>query len=153
VLADLRPDWRSREPLKESLVQLGIGYARMEQLGDGAWSDEYYDADGYARYDRIAESESFRRALGDVVAAAPFWRLALLGVEEDPACCARSQLVGRVLAGAGVEVLHLRLDGRIETDSEAIGRNAQAAQQTLFSPGSWRSLQPIRNVRGTEVRR
>ena len=38
--------------------------------------------------------------------------------EEDPAVCHRHLLVGRVLAGEGLTLRHIRGDGRLQTDAD-----------------------------------
>jgi hypothetical protein len=60
--------------------------------------------------------------------------------EEDPEGCHRRLLVGRVLGDDGVDVVHIRGDGRLEPERAT----------TLFRPegAAWRSAGPVKKPRG-----
>jgi uncharacterized protein (DUF488 family) len=78
------------------------------------------------------------------------FRLALMCSEENPANCHRRLLVGRVLFTEGVEVLHIRADGSIQSEEQIQGedykRNGSVNQQSLFvneEPREWKSTQSV----------
>ncbi len=76
------------------------------------------------------------------------YRVAMLCAEENPAECHRHLLVGRVLAERGIELLHIRGDGHVETNEQLIeqSRGADDRQQLLFAElkeRPWRSSRSV----------
>jgi uncharacterized protein (DUF488 family) len=84
------------------------------------------------------------------------FRVALVCGEEDPAHCHRRLLVARVLVERGHEVLHIRGDGRVETDAEiaaASGKSLVNEQPALFAEldeDQWRSTASVSPKRTPE---
>jgi hypothetical protein len=75
-------------------------------------------------------------------------RVALLCSEENPEHCHRRLLIGRVLAGRGVRMTHVRGDGRLEVEPpHDFGRHDGGPQQlTLFGideDSEWRSTRSV----------
>jgi hypothetical protein len=72
----------------------------------------------------------------------------LLCSEEDPSQCHRHLLIGRVLRDRGVELQHIRGDGRVQAESElSAPRPDEYAQAMLFeSPPEERQWRSIRSV-------
>jgi uncharacterized protein (DUF488 family) len=57
----------------------------------------------------------------------------MLCAEENPAACHRRLLVGRVLIERGIQVAHIRGDGRVQTEEEvAAASNPRTNQLALF---------------------
>ena len=77
------------------------------------------------------------------------FRVALVCGEEDPAHCHRRLLIGRVLTERGHTMLHIRGDGRIETDetvAAASGKSLVCVQRELFAEieeDKWRSTASV----------
>ena len=77
------------------------------------------------------------------------FRVALMCGEEDPAHCHRRLLVGRVLVERGHELLHIRADGRLETEQEVAQESNKplvTAQPALFAEldeDQWRSTASV----------
>jgi uncharacterized protein (DUF488 family) len=156
VVADVRTVPRSRyvphfdaAPLAAALTRRGITYLSFgEQLGGRPDGDEYYDAEGHVRYDRLAESELFRSGIARLRNGMQEYRIALLCSEEDPARCHRHLLIGRVLRSEGTELYHIRADGRLQPDGELadVGQG-DPRQPALFVPTmrerAWRSLRSV----------
>jgi len=77
------------------------------------------------------------------------FRVALVCGEEDPAHCHRRLLIGRVLTERGHTMLHIRGDGRIETDetvAAASGKSLVGVQRELFAEieeDKWRSTASV----------
>ena len=138
----------NKEVLQNSLRAAGIGYLFLGHvLGGRPEGGQFYDAAGYVLYDRVAESSAFREGLNRLLERAQGCRLTLLCGEEDPTDCHRRRLVGRVLDRRGVSVLHIRGDGRIQSEEE-VAKEEQfrktKGQMTLFDleePQPWKSTQ------------
>ncbi len=104
--------------LTGALRRCGIGYSFMgAELGGRPLESELYDDRGFVLYGRLAETERFKRGLADLIGLAEAGRVAVMCSEEDPADCHRSLLVGRVLHSGGVTMMHIRGDGRLETET------------------------------------
>jgi uncharacterized protein (DUF488 family) len=109
----------NREDLRAYLKQHGVEYRFFgDALGGRPPGDDFYDDRGRVFYDRIAALPAFRQAIDRLVREAKRRRVAVLCGEEDPTECHRRRLVGRVLQERGVEVVHIRGDGRAQTEDE-----------------------------------
>jgi uncharacterized protein (DUF488 family) len=138
--------------LKEKLESAGIRYVYMgKELGGRPDGKEFYDVGGHVLYGKVAESDSFKNGLARLEAGMRQYRtLALLCSEENPSVCHRRLLITRVLAERGIEVYHLRGDGRMESESE-LRAAEQPAQLTLFGQqNTWKSIPSVspKNRRG-----
>jgi hypothetical protein len=70
--------------------------------------------------------------------------------EENPTDCHRRLLIGRVLAGRGIAMVHIRAGGTLESEAEyTVGRGAAPADGHQFSlfggpeQAAWRSTQSV----------
>ena len=112
----------NRSSLSASLHDVGIGYVfRGGELGGRPQDAACYE-NGRVRYDRMAETGTFRRGLALVKADAANHRVVLMCAEKDPLDCHRTLLVARALATDGVDVLHVLSDGTVETHDQAMDR-------------------------------
>ena len=158
VLVDVRSAPYSRyaphfnpATLKEHLSAAGCRYLYLgKELGGRPEGAEFYDAAGHVRYDRLAESPSFLAGLERLIAGAGRFRVAIMCSEEDPAGCHRRLLIGRVLAGRGIALIHIRGDGRLQSEAE-IAAAAQvpedvAGQPALFDVEETTAWKSIRSV-------
>jgi uncharacterized protein (DUF488 family) len=90
----------------------------------------------------IAGIERLERGITD-------FRVALLCGEEDPAHCHRRLLIGRVLSERGHELLHIRADGRLQTEHEVASEsgkplvNGQPALFAELDEDKWRSTASV----------
>lgn len=141
AVADVRTRPRSRYvphfdagPLREALAQCAIGYVPLgRELGGRPEGDEFYDEKDRVLYGQLAASPAFQRGIDRILDGAASYRLALLCSEENPSRCHRHLLIGRVLRERGVEVSHIRGDGRLETEADLAAREAgDSPQLTLF---------------------
>ncbi len=135
-------------PLKTSVTATGVKYLYLgDELGGRPKGAAFYDAEGHVRYDRVAESPLFLAGITRVERGIARYRVALLCSEEDPTGCHRRLLVGRVLAGRGTAVWHIRGDGRLQAEGEiAAAEAATAPQATLFALEDvtpWRSIRSV----------
>jgi uncharacterized protein (DUF488 family) len=130
VLVDVRsapysryaPDF-NRESLEPAVTKAGIEYAfRGKYLGG--------KREPPMPFSRIAALPEFRAGIERLVGMARRRRVALMCGEENPAQCHRRSLIGPALAARGVEILHIRGDGRIQTEEEML-RETAGGQETF----------------------
>ena len=163
VLVDIRSSPYSKfsphfnqHNLQEAVKDAGRKYLFLgRELGGKPKDPAFYDEEGYVLYWKIAESPLFQQGIERLRTGIASYTVALLCGEENPSHCHRRLLVGRVLSNSGVELLHIRGDGQVQTESDLELENAMPAEQmSLFSqPGKdavWRSTQSVlRKDRGT----
>lgn len=139
----------NKEPLDAALAAAGVKYLFLgDALGGRPDAEEFYDDEGRVRYDRLAASAAFRGGIQRLLTGIAAYRVALMCGEEDPTGCHRRLLIGRVLGQQGVRVLHLRGDGRLETEEEVARQEALAktgGQKTLFDveDTAWKSIRSV----------
>jgi uncharacterized protein (DUF488 family) len=157
VVIDTRSIPRSRvapqfdkQILGPALRSIGILYAHKLALGGRPRSKDFYDPDGHVRYDLIAKAKSFQAAVTRIQRGAQGGhRIALLCAEESPVHCHRRLLIGRVLRERGVELEHIRRDGRVQTEAELMreaGHGVRDHQVALFDhdgDAAWRSIRSV----------
>lgn len=142
--------WFNGPELRAALERAGVRYVFLgRELGGRPDGDEFYDADGHVRYDRVAASPRFQDGLRQIQANPGGPRLALMCGEEDPIHCHRRLLVGRVLGEQGVTVQHIRGDGRVEAEEDVQHRDRRRPdenQMLLFDDAEeseWKSTQSV----------
>jgi uncharacterized protein (DUF488 family) len=139
-----------QKPLKMALEADGVRYVFLgRELGGRPDGDEFYDGQGHVLYDRVAETELFQEGVSRLEKGIREYKVAMLCAEENPAACHRRLLVGRVLLDRGIQVDHIRGDGRIQTEAEvAAETNPTKDQLALFEKveaESWRSIPTFRS--------
>lgn len=112
----------NRETLQQWLRSSGIAYLFLGAELGARPDDASCYAGGKARFERIAETELFRRGIDRVLAETGRHRLALLCAEKDPLECHRAVLVARQLHGMGLAVEHILEDGSLESHEQAVAR-------------------------------
>jgi uncharacterized protein (DUF488 family) len=106
--------------LAQMLASQAIEYVFLGRgLGGRPDGAEYYRSDGGVDYDRRAQAPDFVAGVEQLAALASDRRTAIMCAEEDPDRCHRRLLVTPALRRAGVSVVHLRGDGRLEPDDAA----------------------------------
>jgi uncharacterized protein (DUF488 family) len=140
----------NRETIGPALEGGAIEYLFLGDLLGGRAEDErFYDDQRRVLYDRVAQSAGFRQGIERLLTVAGGARVAILCGEEDPANCHRRLLVGRVLQERGVGVIHIRGDGRTQSEAEfAAAENFRKTkgQLSLFDaeePDQWKSTQSV----------
>jgi uncharacterized protein (DUF488 family) len=127
VLVDIRSSpnssWATfakKQNLQELLKSAGIKYLYMGDVLGGLPSDpECLDPQtGKTDYRLIQQKASFQQGIIRVINGCKKYRICLMCAEENPAHCHRSLLVGDALIRNDVKILHIRGDGRIQTDEE-----------------------------------
>ena len=112
----------NRETLARSLEAERIRYVYLGDGLGGRTDDPSCYEDGRIRYDRVAATDAFKRALARVVGGAARHRIALMCAEKEPLDCHRTLLVARALDEQGVDVAHIHSDGRLEPHAAAMDR-------------------------------
>jgi len=105
----------NHEPLSRSLPE-DIAYVYLgHALGGKPPAD---GAHALPDYEEMAARPAFQRGLEELLALRHNQVVCLLCAEEDPRKCHRSRLLGaKLLAWHGIDVQHLRHDGRVEPQS------------------------------------
>lgn len=140
----------NRAELEPALRERQIEYAwRGELLGQRPHGDHFYDSEGHTLYDELVKQKWFMKAVGELEYEAGRRRTALTCLEEEPWRCHRYLLLGRVLVQRGNEVLHIRKDGRVQTQQDVATVRGEG-QGALFGEREevWRSPMPMRGGHG-----
>ena len=139
-----------REVLQRELAEAGIKYIFLGgELGGRPRDPAYYDAHGRVLYGRMKTDRAFAAGIERLERGIGGFCVALLCGEEDPAHCHRRLLVGRVLAERGHELLHIRADGRLQTDEQVAAEsgkplvNEQPALFAELDEDQWRSTASV----------
>jgi uncharacterized protein (DUF488 family) len=143
--SDFAPHF-DQQSLKKALADAGLQYLYLgRELGGRPSGAEYYDAKGHVFYDRVAASDLFQQGLSRLERGLPAHNVALLCAEEDPTNCHRRLLVARVLKSRGVEIDHIRGDGRLQSEREIEAAEiASHPQMPLFEEVSeWKSIPSV----------
>jgi uncharacterized protein (DUF488 family) len=157
VLVDIRSAPYSRyapqfdqEILKGKLSECGVKYLFLgKELGGRPNDPAQYDRKGHALYGQMKADPAFEAGMERLERGVAGFRVALLCGEEDPAHCHRRLLVGRVLTERGHELLHIRADGRLQTEAEVTaesGKSLIEEQPALFAEldeDQWRSTASV----------
>jgi len=161
VVADIRSAPYSRyapqfdhEDLQRKLIEAGLKYVFLgSELGGRPADETYYDKKGRVLYGRMKTDAAFVAGIERLERGMGEFRVALMCGEEDPAHCHRRLLVGRVLSERGHEVMHIRGDGRLQTDAEVAAESGKAlrkGQAALFAEleeDEWRSTASVSQKR------
>jgi uncharacterized protein (DUF488 family) len=136
------------ETLKPALQDMEIRYLYLgRELGGRPEGDEFYDDEGHVLYDRVAATSHFLEGLSRLERGIREYNVATLCAEENPAACHRRLLVGRVLLDRGIQVEHIRGDGRIQTEEEvAAESDPDRDQLSLFQKAEaepWKSIPSV----------
>jgi len=112
----------NREELEKALLDCGISYRFLgEELGARSDDPACY-RDGRVQYDRLAETQLFKRGLRRVRNGMKNYRLALMCAEKEPLECHRAILVARHLVALDIDVRHIHADGSLESHEAALER-------------------------------
>jgi uncharacterized protein (DUF488 family) len=139
-----------KELVQRSLKEAGIRYLFLgEELGGRPANPAYYDGSGRVVYGRLRDDAHFKSAIVRLESGMEGFRVALLCGEENPAHCHRRLLIGRVLTEHGHTMLHIRGDGRVESDETVAaeaGKPLVGSQPALFAEldeDQWRSTASV----------
>jgi uncharacterized protein (DUF488 family) len=120
----------AKAALMQMLATHSIEYLFLgRELGGRPAGSHFYGPDGSVDYAHRAEAPDFKAGIDRLVARAHERTTAILCAEEDPARCHRRLLITPALRRLGIDVVHIRGDGRIEPESAA---SSEPPQLPLF---------------------
>jgi uncharacterized protein (DUF488 family) len=137
-----------QEALRAALQTAGFQYVHLgRELGGRPEGDQFYDSEGHVLYGKVADSDFFRTGVSRLEQGVRKYNVALLCAEENPATCHRRLLIGRVLLRNGVEINHIRGDGRLQSELELSQQlDSLNPQMDLFKEteaSEWKSIPSV----------
>ena len=127
VLVDVRSNpgsswvsYANPHDLKQIVEAAGIQYLYLGDVLGGRSNDPgcYNPQTGKAGYQAMRNKSLFKQGLGRLLEGLNKYRICVMCAEEDPSSCHRNLLVGEGLRREGVQILHIRGTGQIQTDEE-----------------------------------
>ncbi len=131
----------NKASIKDTLHEHGVRYLYLgDRLGGKPDDSRFYDSEGHVVYAYIAETPGFRDGIERLVRGSIQFRIALMCSEENPLNCHRYHLVSRSLEKRGIQVVHVRGDGMLQSQ-EVLSRareedNQVEKQLNLFGPNN-----------------
>jgi len=125
----------NRENLEKLLSSLDIHYLYLGNLLGGRIDDlnSNKKADRLKAYESVREEEYFKRGIDRLVDECDKHRVCILCSEEDPTSCHRRLLVSVSIKAQGINVFHIRSDGRIQSEEDVWKEEHKIDQhQALF---------------------
>jgi uncharacterized protein (DUF488 family) len=122
----------TRKALEGAVTASSINYLFMgDALGGRPRPRECYGADGKVDYDRVEAQDFYQRGIEQLLDGIARFRVCVMCAEEDPSHCHRRLLIARTLVRHGIDVLHIRGTGALESEREL---RASAHQLSLLEP-------------------
>jgi len=127
VLVDVRSnpnskwaEFADKGELKHNLIDTGIQYLYLGDLLGGHPSEPecYNQFTKKVDYATIKQKESFRSGIERLLIGIDKYRVCIMCAEEDPSHCHRNLLISDQLRKEGVKILHIRGNGKVQTDEE-----------------------------------
>jgi len=143
VLVDIRSNpgspwvsYANPRDLERILSVAGIQYLYLgDMLGGHPDDPECYNPQtGKADYKAMRNKESFKRGINRLLEAMKKYRICVMCAEENPSSCHRNLLVSESLRREGVQILHMRGSGQIQTDEELWKEKAGVAANQIAFP-------------------
>ena len=113
----------NRERFAAALSEAAIGYVwEGERLSGRPKDRAFYAPDGSVDWAALRDWQELAAGIEAALERARSERIALVCAEEDPLRCHRRSLLTQPLIERGASVLHIRGDGRTETEAEVAAR-------------------------------
>lgn len=130
--------WFNKEYLKKELEKQDIEYRHAgNYLGGRPENKEFYDNDGYVLYDKLSNSELYKKGLERLIEIATVKQTVVMCSEKDFNKCHRSNLIARTL-GSSWEINHI-----ISKTNTEKHNFETSIQLTLSGEGEWKSTRPV----------
>lgn len=122
----------SKDALEHALQQHGIRYVFLGDALGGRPDDPACFVDGKVDYEKVRQRPAFQTGISRLQSAyTQQRRVVLMCSEGKPEQCHRSKLIGEVLDGIGVPVMHIDENDALVTHAAVIARLTDG-QLTLF---------------------
>jgi len=138
----------NREPLMAQLASAKIIYQFFgDQFGGRPLDSRYYRPDGLVDYAARRKAPDFEEGMDRLLGFAKSQNLVLMCAEEDPLHCHRFLMICPALVQRGIEPVHLRRAGVIESQRDAEDRLLQlhgfadVTSNSLFAQGRAAALE------------
>lgn len=138
----------NREPLMAQLASAKIIYQFFgDQFGGRPLDSRYYRADGLVDYPARRKAPDFLEGMDRLLSFANSQNLVLMCAEEDPLHCHRFLLICPALVQRGIQPIHLRRAGVVESQRDAEDRLLQlhgfadVTSNSLFAQGRAAALE------------
>jgi uncharacterized protein (DUF488 family) len=138
----------NREPLMAQLASAKIIYQFFgDQFGGRPLDSRYYRPDGLVDYVARRKAPDFEEAMDRLLGFVKTQNLVLMCAEEDPLHCHRFLMICPVLVQRGIEPIHLRRAGVVESQRDAEDRLLQlngfadVTSNSLFAQGRAAALE------------
>jgi uncharacterized protein (DUF488 family) len=138
----------NREPLMVQLASAKIVYQFFgDQFGGRPLDSRHYRPDGLVDYPARRKAPDFEEAMDRLLGFAKRQNVVLMCAEEDPLHCHRFFMICPALMQRGIQPLHLRRGGAIETHRDAEDRLLQlhgfadVTSNSLFAQGRAAALE------------
>lgn len=127
VLADVRSNptsawatYTSPPDLKQILKAAGVTYVYLGDAlgGRPTVRNSRTRQVGKPDYQAMQTTKVFQQGIAQLLQRADKHRTCIMCAEENPSSCHRALLVGEALRQRGVQVLHIRGDGRVQTNDD-----------------------------------
>jgi uncharacterized protein (DUF488 family) len=119
----------NRENINKSLIENNIRYIFLGSYIGGKPKDERYYRNDKVDFDLIGKTEPFREGINKIMTLNRNENIVLMCSEEDPKSCHRHNLITHSLVKKGLEVIHIRKNGKIEKITKP---DKKDVQRTLF---------------------
>ena len=141
----------NKKEIQRDIINNGMKYLFMgKEIGGKPADLQFYDSENYVLYSKLTESPVFIEGIERILKGIGQYRVALMCSEENPVACHRRLLIGKVLSENGVEMLHIRSDGRVQSEEDIKRENSKSndnkGQQSLFGVENrvdWKSVRPV----------
>jgi len=122
--------------LDQILKVVGIQYLYLGDVLGGRPGDPdcYNPQTGKPDYQSMQSKESFQHGISRLLEGLKKYRICVMCAEEDPSSCHRNLLVGESLRREGVQILHIRGSGQIQTYEELWKERAGVGINQLSLP-------------------
>lgn len=126
VVVDVRSNPYSRyathftgTALKPLLIKAGFKYLFMgKEIGGKPTDPQFLDDEGYVSYEKVARSPLFIAGLDRLCGGAEKYKVAVMCGEENPSGCHRRNLIGAQAQLRGMNVIHIRKGGELQSEDE-----------------------------------
>lgn len=111
----------NRELLKKDLEISGLGYIYLGEFLGARYTDHalFFDGKEMVDFEKVSKTPGFKQGINRVVEGLKKgYKLALMCAEKDPFDCHRFVLVSHHLSKEGVQIQHIREDGRLESNDD-----------------------------------